>query len=135
MRSKTKYQPSFCEELLAFFNRNAFSVAEIQKRDGSISLVETACELPTFAAFAKKINVTCAELRAWEEKYPAFKYACEQARDCQGNILIQNSLRGNYTSSFAMFTAKNLLGWKDGKEGTQTLGPVMIGWEDNNEKR
>ena len=39
MRSKTKYQPSFCEELLAFFNRNAFSVAEIQKRDGSISLL------------------------------------------------------------------------------------------------
>lgn len=135
MHSKTKYQPGFCEELLAFFDGAAFTVTEIQKRDGSISLVETACELPTFAAFAKKINVTCAQLRAWEEKYPAFRYACEQARDRQANILIQNSLRGNYTSSFAMFTAKNLLGWKDGKEETEAVGPVTIEWGDHNEEK
>ncbi len=135
MHGKTKYQPGFCEELLAFFDGAAFTVTEIQKRDGSISLVETACELPTFAAFAKKINVTCAQLRAWEEKYPAFRYACEQARDRQANILIQNSLRGNYTSSFAMFTAKNLLGWKDGKEEAETVGPVTIEWGDHNEEK
>ena len=135
MGNNTKYQPSFCQELLTFFNGAAFTITEVQKRDGSISLLETACELPTFAAFAKKINVTCAELRAWEEEYPDFKYACEQARDRQGNILIQNSLRGNYASSFAVFTAKNLLGWKDGKAETETKGPVVIEWEKEDEEK
>ena len=135
MRSKVKYQPDFCEQLLAFFDGRAFIITEVQKRDGSISTVETACELPTFAAFAKKINVTCAQLRAWEEKYPAFRYACEQARDRQKDILIQNSLRGNYASSFAVFTAKNLLGWKDEKEAVEATGPVMIEWGNSDEKR
>lgn len=130
MHNKIKYQPAFCKELLTFFDGSAFTITETQKRDGSIGLLETACELPTFAAFAKKIGVTCAELKAWESKYPAFKYACEQARDRQGNILIQNSLRGNYASSFAMFTAKNLLGWKDGKETPEGTTPVTIEWEE-----
>ena len=42
MRNKTKYQPDFCDELLAFFDGAAFTVTEVQKRDGSISLLETA---------------------------------------------------------------------------------------------
>lgn len=134
MRHKIKYQPIFCEDLLKFFDTAAFTVSEVQKRDGSISLIETACELPTFAAFAKKIGVTCAQLRAWEEKHPAFKHACEQARDQQGNILIQNSLRGNYAASFAMFTAKNLLGWRDNKDIGDGGGQVVIGWEEKDAK-
>ena len=87
---KVSYQPSYCEEVLAFFEGPAFHVTEAQKKDGSFSLVEHASELPTFAAFAKKIGVTCADLRAWEARQPAFKYACEQARDRQANFLIQN---------------------------------------------
>ena len=129
MKSKIKYQPSFCADLLAFFDGSAFTITEVQKKDGSVSLVETACELPTFAAFAKKIDVTCEQLKEWEEKYPAFKYACEQARDRQKDILIQNSLRGNYSASFAVFTAKNLLGWKDGKDVPDPATPVVIEWE------
>lgn len=129
-----KYSPDFCAELLRFFDCAPFSVTEVQKKDGSITLLETAAELPTFAGFAKKIGVTCAELKAWENKYVAFKYACEQARDRQGNILIQNSLRGNYASSFAVFTAKNLLGWKDGKDTPENTAPVVIAWEDAHEE-
>ena len=126
-----KYDPNFCTELLRFFDCAPFSVTEVQKKDGSITLLETAAELPTFAAFAKKIGVTCAELKAWETKHAAFKYACEQARDRQGNILIQNSLRGNYASSFAVFTAKNLLVLKDRKDAAETATPVVIAWEDS----
>ncbi len=133
MSQPINYQPAFCEELLTFFDGSAFTITEVQKRDGSISLLETACELPTFAAFAKKIGVTCAELRAWEKEYPAFKYACCQARDRQANILIQNSLRGNYASSFAVFTAKNLLGWKEGKDASGAAVPIVIEWEGDHE--
>jgi hypothetical protein len=124
------YQPEFCEQLLQFFDVPPFHITEIQKRDGTISLLETACELPTFAAFAKKIGTTCSVLAKWENTHPSFKEAAQKARDLQSNILIQNSLRGNYSSSFAMFTAKNLLGWKDGKEEGGDVGPLVISWEE-----
>ncbi len=130
---RCKYQPAFCTQLLAFFDGPAFSVSEVQKRDGSITLLETAAELPTFAAFAKTLGVTCAQLRVWEEQHPAFKYACEQARDRQGNILLQNSLRGNYSASFAVFAAKNLLGWKDGKEPASVPENLVVTWEGEDE--
>ena len=130
-RSKSmplRYRPEFCERLLAFFDVPPFTVTEVQKKDGSIALVETAAELPTFAAFAKQLGTTCDVLLAWEKAHPAFMQAAQKARDLQGNILIQNSLRGNYSASFAVFTAKNLLGWKDGKE-EGALGSVIVRWE------
>ena len=124
-----RYQPEFCDRLLAFFDVPAFHVTEVQKRDGSIALVETAAELPTFAAFAKQLGTTCEVLKSWETKHPAFHEAAQRARDLQGNILIQNSLRGNYSASFAVFTAKNLLGWKDGKDDGSALPPMVVSWE------
>ncbi|WP_428057148.1 hypothetical protein [Candidatus Avelusimicrobium alvi] len=125
-----KYHPEFCERLLKFFDVAPFTVTEVMKRDGSVSLVETAAELPTFAAFAKLLGTTCSVLDAWEKKYPAFRQAAQKARDLQGNILIQNSLRGNYSSSFAVFTAKNILGWKDGKEEPASAAPLVVRWEE-----
>lgn len=125
-----RYQPEFCERLLAFFDVSAFHVTEVTKRDGSVSLVETAAELPTFAAFAKQLGTTCEVLKSWETKHPAFHEAAQKARDLQSNILIQNSLRGNYSASFAVFTAKNLLGWKDGKDDATSVGAITISWDD-----
>ena len=124
-----RYQPEFCESLLGFFDVPPFTVTEVTKRDGSISLVETAAELPTFAAFAKMLGTTCEVLESWEQKHAAFREAARKARDLQGNILIQNSLRGNYSASFAVFTAKNLLGWKDGKEESSQTSPLVVRWE------
>ena len=122
------YRPEFAARLLAFFDVPPFRVTEVQKKDGSISLLETASELPTFAAFARSLGVTQAQLLKWEEKYPAFAEAAKKARDLQGDILIQNSLRGNYSSSFAVFTAKNILGWTDGKEITAPQ-TIVVSWE------
>lgn len=126
--SLLRYQPAFCQQLLAFFDVPAFHVTEVTKRDGSISLIETAAQLPTFASFAKLIGTTCDVLKEWEAKHPAFRQAAQKARDLQSNILIQNSLRGNYSASFAVFTAKNLLGWKDGKE--EVSAPITVCWEE-----
>ena len=123
-----RYHPEFCEKLLAFFDIPAFHVTEVTKRDGSVSLVETAAELPTFAAFAKQLGTTCEVLKSWETKHPAFREAAQKARDLQSNILIQNSLRGNYSASFAVFTAKNLLGWRDGKDDISA--PITVSWEE-----
>ena len=125
-----EYRPEFCARLLAFFDVPPFKVTEVQKKDGSISLLETASELPTFAAFARSLGVTQSTLMAWEEKHADFAEAAKKARDLQGDILIQNSLRGNYSASFAVFTAKNILGWSDGKdEPKQPPRPLVVRWE------
>ena len=97
----------------------------IKKPDTSVQFSYTS----TFAAFAKMLGTTCAVLSSWEKKHPAFRLAVQKARDLQGNILIQNSLRGNYSSSFAVFTAKNLLGWKDGKEEVPHTD-IVVRWEE-----
>ena len=125
------YKPEFCGHLLKFFDVPPFSVTEVQKKDGSVSLLETAAELPTFAAFARTLGVTQSCLMRWAEKYPEFAQACKKARDLQGDILIQNSLRGNYSASFAVFTAKNILGWTDGKENPAEKSPqtIVVRWE------
>ena len=122
------YRPEFAERLLKFFDVPPFRVTEVQKKDGSIALLETASELPTFAAFARSLGVTQIQLMKWEEKYPDFAEAAKKARDLQGDILIQNSLRGTYSSSFAVFTAKNILGWTDGKEMTVPQR-IIVRWE------
>lgn len=128
--SALHYQPEFCEKLLAFFDVPPFRITEVTKRDGSVSLVETAAELPTFAAFAKLLGTTCEVLKSWETKHAAFHEAAQKARDLQSNILIQNSLRGNYSASFAVFTAKNLLGWKEGQDEAVVPAPICVRWED-----
>ncbi len=124
-----RYKPEFCERLLCFFDVPPFTVTEVQKKDGSVAFVETAAELPTFASFAKQLGTTCEVLSSWEKKHPAFLEAAQKARDLQSNILIQNSLRGNYSASFAVFTAKNLLGWKDGKED-MSPSSITVHWEE-----
>ena len=123
------YEPEFAQRLLAFFDVPPFRVTEVQKKDGSIALLETASELPTFAAFARSLGVTQAQLIQWEQTYPDFAQAAKKARDLQGDILIQNSLRGNYSASFAVFTAKNILGWTDGKETVTAPKVVVVRWE------
>lgn len=123
------YQPEFASRLLAFFDVPPFRVTEVQKKDGSITLLETASELPTFAAFARSLGVTQGQLLAWEQTHSDFAQAAKKARDLQGDILIQNSLRGNYSASFAVFTAKNILGWTDGKEAPQTPQTIVVRWE------
>lgn len=123
------YAEDFAAQLLAFFDVPPFKVTEVLKKDGSVSLVETACELPTFEAFAKVLGTTKATLVKWENAHPAFAEAAAKARDLQSNILIQNSLRGNYSSSFAVLTAKNLLGWKDGKDDAHCVQkPLVVRW-------
>lgn len=127
---RVAYRPEFCQQLLAFFDVPPFKVTEVQKKDGSISFVESASELPTFAAFARTLGVTQSILQDWQDAHPAFAEAAKKARDLQGDILIQNSLRGNYSASFAVFTAKNLLGWTDGKDDAKKpLGTVVVRWE------
>tara|TARA_B100000315_G_scaffold260662_1_gene323805 strand:- start:2297 stop:2674 length:378 start_codon:yes stop_codon:yes gene_type:complete len=71
--------------------------------------------------FAWLIGVDRDTLKEWANKrdedgdlvYPEFSAAYKRVTDAQERILITNGLKGGYQANFAIFTAKNVLGWRD----------------------
>ena len=63
-------------------------------------------------------------------KYPDFFNAYKRAKDHQERILVQNGLLGLYQGNFAIFTAKNVLGWRDKQEIKRSGGDKPIKHEE-----
>ena len=89
------------------------------------------------ARFACNIGVTRDTLYEWSTaknddeslKYPEFSYAYKKAKEYQEANLVEGTLSGAYQQAFAIFTAKNVLGWRDKTEQELTGtngGPVRI---------
>lgn len=90
--------------------------------------------LPTLFAFSRKIGVSDRTLLRWSEarigardedstakdkrpfRYPAFCLAYKQAVKYQTEYLTLVGLGGLAPSAFAIFTAKNVIGWRDKNE-------------------
>ena len=113
----SKYDPKFCEEIVTFFNQEPYEqlTRTITRKDGSVveEEVRVATPLPTLADYATKIGVHRDSIHEWSKNYPEFSDAIKRAKDCQERILVTNGLMGLYNPSFAIFTAKNVIGWKD----------------------
>ena len=118
----TKYYPAIVDELLAYFDKEPFETMEyVNEKTGEVSYATITNCLPTLAGFAAKTKVCRDVLNTWARKvdadgflvYPEFHAAMKLAKDFQEHILVSNTLNGEYSASFAAFTAKNLLGWKD----------------------
>lgn len=81
-------------------------------------------DFPTLAGFAIKIGVCRDSLHEWANKkdkdgnlkHPLFSDAYKKVSLYQENYLVTNGLRGIVNTAFAIFTAKNVLGWRDKKE-------------------
>ena len=80
LKNSLRYQDVFCEKLVAFFDVPAYHVSEFTKKDGTVAFVESASDLPTFAAFAKMLGTTSQTLKKWEQEHPAFAHAAQVAR-------------------------------------------------------
>ena len=52
----------------------------------------------------------------WAKERPEFSEAYKTSKLLQERFLVTNSLHGRYEKAFAIFTAKNILGWRDKKE-------------------
>lgn len=73
---------------------------------------------PTRARFILRYNLTRDQLiRFTDVNSPTysekFSDAMRHLEAMQEANLVENALNGNYQSSFSIFTAKNVLGWKD----------------------
>ncbi len=130
----TKYDPKYCDEILEYFDIEAYREVDVlttDKKTGReyINSELRANDLPFFSGFARKIGVNGDTLVEWSHVYPEFSAAYKEAKELQTQILATNALQGLYNPSFAIFTAKNISGWRDQKEMALTGkdgGPIAF---------
>lgn len=143
----TKFNPSYTEEIINYFNisPNRNTIRTITHRNGSTIDEEVliANNFPTLSGFACKIGVHRDTLYEWAHKvdendklvYPEFADAYKRAKDYQEYILVTNGLQNLYSPAFAIFTAKNVIGWRDRTETDLTSGGEPIQFTDEQTDR
>ena len=112
----TKYRDKYVQTMEDYFNREPFTEEHTKK-----GVIRVPCSFPMFSGFAAMIGVDNDTIINWTKyknqdgslKHPDFFGAYKRAKDCQEHILINNGLLGLYKSSFAIHTAKNVLGWRN----------------------
>lgn len=135
-----KFKDEFADMLLAFFSQPPTKEITVRDKSGNETVQILPNTFPTLARFATNIGVTRETLHDWATaknpdglcKHPIFSYAYKKAKDLQEANLVEGTISGAYNSTFAIFTAKNVLGWRDkvdqeitGKDGAP-LGPLSI---------
>jgi len=136
----TKYRDEFVDMLLEFFSQSPTREVTVMDKSGNETIQVLPGKFPTLARFATNIGVTTETLHDWATaknadgtlRNPPFSYAYKKAKDLQQANLVEGTMQGAYNSTFAIFTAKNVLGWRDkieqeitGKDGAP-LGPSVI---------
>lgn len=123
----SKYDPKYCQELLEYFDIEPSYESEVTIRykngDEKTEYKQVANNLPTLAGFARKIGVHRDTLNQWSHEYPEFSDSLKKAKEYQEDILVTNGLQGLYQGPFAIFTAKNVLNWRD-KQETELHGGI-----------
>jgi hypothetical protein len=113
----TKYDPAMCEQAREYFNREPFTTCSriITRKDGSTVEEQTRlpAELPTLAGLACLLKVHRDTLNQWAKDHKEFSDTIKEGKAHQERILVSNGLCGLYEGAFSIFTAKNILGWRD----------------------
>jgi DNA-packaging protein gp3 len=136
----TVYREEFADMLVEFFSKPSTEVKTVTDKQGEEKVIVVPGDFPTLARFAVSIGVTTETLHDWATaknpdgslRKPVFSYAYKKAKDLQQANLVEGTLKGAYNSTFAIFTAKNVLGWRDktehemtGKDGAPLAMPAV----------
>lgn len=125
----SSFRPEYVDELITYFSKPTYSqavkritetiesgekkITEIpQFREDGTPVLE-ASDFPTMAGFAIKIGVHRDTLQEWAKNHADFSDAYKKAKDYQENFLAVNGNRGLLPPAFAIFTAKNVIQWRD----------------------
>lgn len=127
----TSYDPKYCKELVAYFSREPYREKEIthtnSKGEDWTEYKEVANDPPFFSAFARKIKVDTDTIVEWSHKYADFSVAYKRAKELQQEFIVTNGLKNLYAQPFAIFTMKNVCGWRDKNEfdfGDKATGAI-----------
>jgi hypothetical protein len=116
----TKYKPEYCQQLIDYFSIEPLEVIREQEIIGTEGGKYVSRRLPQrfpwFEGFARKIGVHRNTLKNWCNEHPEFAEAYETAKDLQREFLVDIGLSGATSASFAIFTMKNVCGWRDERD-------------------
>lgn len=126
----TKFKPEYVQALRDFFSVDAGSLEEVESSRGDVQFIQKPTPLPMFEDFARSLDVTYETVYNWAHRtddegelvHPEFAEAYRDAKAHQKRILVHNGLLGGYQQAFSIFTAKNILGWRD-KQDIAHSGP------------
>ena len=143
------FKEEYADQLLEYFNKEAFERKPLLDKEGNEKGSEIVpVKFPTLARFAGIIGVTRETLHDWATsknednslKYPDFSYAYKKAKEYQEAILVEGALAGAFQANFSIFTAKNVLGWRDkveqeitGENGAPLLQGIQVTFVKPNE--
>jgi len=116
----SKYKPQYCQSLIRFFDIEPHFAKDITitKSDGTQidKSEETASDIPFFTDWCHSIGISHETMMQWTEKHISFLAAYKRAKELQEKVLVTNGLLGLYSPSSFIFTAKNIIGWRDKQE-------------------
>lgn len=144
----SSYKEEYAEDLIRFFDQSVYTIKTTYDKDGKENVEKVLNPFPTLARFATKVGVTRDTLYEWatakddkgELKHPDFSYAYKRAKDFQEALLVEGAIGGMYQANFSIFTAKNVLGWRDkveqeitGADGAPLLTGIQVSFVKPNE--
>jgi len=136
----TVYREEFADMLIEYFSTPPTREVTIYDNAGNEKVQTLPGNFPTLARFATNIGVIRQTLHDWAHaknadgtpRNPVFSDAYKKAKDYQEANLVEGTMKGAYNSTFAIFTAKNVLGWRDkieqeitGKDGAPLAVPSI----------
>lgn len=117
----TSYKPKYCEEIIAYFSIEPYR--EVKEKSISARGKVTykshtiASDVPSLAGFACLIEVHRDTLQEWTKVHKEFSVAYKRSKQLQENFMIICGNKGLLQPQFAIFTAKNVMSWKDKQPG------------------
>ena len=127
----SKYEDRFVDELIKFFDVEPYREMPILDKEGNtVAIKAVPNKFPTLSRFASKIGVTRETLWDWATAtddegnliHAEFSNAYKVAKEYQESILVEGAMAGAFQANFSIFTAKNVLGWRD-KVEQELSGP------------
>ena len=116
----TKYKPEYCQQLIDYFSIEPLEIIREQEITGTEGGKYVSRRLPQrfpwFEGFARSIGVHRNTLKNWCAEYPEFAEAYDTAKDLQREFIVDVALSGAAPPSFAIFTMKNVCGWRDERD-------------------
>ena len=116
----TKYKPEYCQQLIDYFSIEPLEIIREQEITGTEGGKYVSRRLPQrfpwFEGFARKIGVHRNTLKNWCAEHPEFAEAYDTAKDLQREFIVDVALSGAAPPSFAIFTMKNVCGWRDERD-------------------
>lgn len=115
----TKWKPKYNKDIIKWFDKELTKkVIKTNPNNGNPYEVDVMNDFPTFQGFAHSIGVCMDTLNEWQkpsntDKHPGFSASYKKAKALQERFWAENGLAGRLNTPFAIFWAKNNLGYKD----------------------